>query len=130
MNESIPSMLSNYTLIIEALEEGINLIDRTNVFISIINDDYVYFKLENRNQCFINENQPNGTRICTLGKYSNEFLYHLFDPTNLFDILSNNGTIINRKIFDYEMDKHEYYVIIVVKDRKNQVMKKSRIRRD
>ncbi|CAF1535391.1 unnamed protein product, partial [Rotaria sordida] len=39
---------------------------------------------------------------------------------NLFDVLSNNGTIINRKIFDYERDKHKYNVTIIVQDRKNQ----------
>ena len=34
--------------------------------------------------------------------------------------MNNNGTIISRKIFDYESDKHEYNVTIVVKDRENQ----------
>jgi hypothetical protein len=125
LNEYISSIITNLTLIIEGFEEGINITDRTNVVISVINDDYVYFKLENRNRCFIDENQSNGTRICAIGQDSNDFIYHLIDPMNLFDILSNNGTIINRKIFDYEIDKHEYYLTIVAQDRKNQVMKKS-----
>jgi hypothetical protein len=124
LNEFIPLTIKNMTLIIEAFEDGINLTDRTYVFISIINDDYMYFKLENRNQCFLEENKPNGTRICTIGKDSNEFSYRLIDPMDLFDVLANNGTIINRKVFDYEIDKHEYNVTIIVQDRMNQVMKK------
>ncbi|CAF4189894.1 unnamed protein product, partial [Rotaria sordida] len=120
LNEYIPSIITNFTLIIEAIEDGINLIDRTNVFISIINDDYIFFKLENLNQCFIDENKLNGTNICTIGKDSIDFIYYLIDPMNLFDVLSNNGTIINRKIFDYERDKHKYNVTIIVQDRKNQ----------
>ena len=55
------------------------------------------------------------------GEFSScDFIYYLIDPMNLFDILSNNGTIINRKIFDYEIDKHEYNVTIIAQDRKNQ----------
>ncbi|CAF5176711.1 unnamed protein product, partial [Rotaria magnacalcarata] len=123
LNEYIPSAMASVTLTIQAREDGIDLVDRTDVFITIINDDYIYFTLENRNRCFIDENQPNGTKVCTIGKDSIDFIYDLMDPTNTFGILSNNGTIINRKIFDYEIDKHEYNVSIIVKDRMNQVMK-------
>ena len=42
---------------------------------------------------------------------------------DLYGILSNNGTIINQKVFDYEIDKHEIYVTITVHDRTNQVIK-------
>ncbi|CAF1545949.1 unnamed protein product [Rotaria magnacalcarata] len=120
LNEYIPSAMASVTLTIQAREDGIDLVDRTDVFITIINDDYIYFTLENRNRCFIDENQPNGTKVCTIGKDSIDFIYDLMDPTNTFGILSNNGTIINRKIFDYEIDKHEYNVSIIVKDRMNQ----------
>lgn len=120
-NDYIPSTMANITLSIEAVEDGINLTDRTNVLLTIINDDYIYFNLENRNRCFIDENQRNGTIICSVGKESVDFMYSLIDPMNFFDVLSNNGTIINRKMFDYEIDKHEYDVTIIVQDRKNQV---------
>ncbi|CAF5140845.1 unnamed protein product, partial [Rotaria sp. Silwood1] len=120
LNEYISTIIENFTLIIEAIEDGINLTDRTNIFISIINDDYIYFQLDKQNQCFLDENEPSGTIICTIGKNSIDFIYYLYDPMNLFDILSNNATIINRKIFDYEIDKHEYNVTIIVQDRKNQ----------
>ncbi|CAF4759917.1 unnamed protein product, partial [Rotaria sp. Silwood2] len=124
LNKHIPSTIINLTLIIEAIEDGIDLTDRTNLFISIINDDHIYFKLEYKNQCFIDENKLNGTTICTIGKDSMDFIYYLIDPMNLFDILSNNATIINRKVFDYEKDKHEYNVTIIAQDRTNKVIQK------
>jgi hypothetical protein len=121
LKRSIPSTLMNITLNIEVLEDGINLTDRTDLVFSIINDDKNYFNFENTNECFIEENQPIGTRICTIGKNSEDFIYELIDKTHFFQILENNGTIFSRKIFDYETDKHQFNVTIIVKDRENQV---------
>jgi hypothetical protein len=90
---------------------------------TIINDDDIYFNLKNIHQCWIDEKKLNGTKICTIGKDSIDFIYQLIDPVNLFDILPNNGTILNRKIFNYKIDEHEFNVTIVVRDRKNQVLK-------
>lgn len=80
-----------------------------------------YFNFDNIHRCLIDENQSNGTKICTIGRNSMEFIYELIDPMNLFDILSNNGTIIIRKIFNYQIDQHEFNVTIAVRDRTNQV---------
>ena len=72
-----------------------------------------------KSDCFIEENQIIGTNICTIAKYSNDFIYELIDYLNYFDM--TNDTIINEKLFDYEIDQHEYNVTILVKDRNNQV---------
>lgn len=122
LNEYIPSTITNTTLIIEAIENDINMTDRTRVSISIINDDDTYFTIENRYRCVIDENQPIGKHICTIGKNVKGFIYYLIDPMNVFDILLNNGTIINRKVFDYENDPHEYNVTVTVHNRKQQVI--------
>ncbi len=98
----------------------------TDILIININNSNLFEKdiyQLNIYQCFLDENQLNGTKICTIGKDSIDFIYHLIDPMNFFDILPNNGTIINRKIFDYETDKHEFNVTITVRDRKEQVLK-------
>lgn len=121
LNQYLQSLVNNYTLIIEAIENETNLIDQINIFISIRNDDSIYFNLENLHQCFLNKNQLNGTKICTIGRISNDFIYHLTDPMNLFDIFPNNGTIINQKLINYDTDKHEFNVTITVRDRKKQV---------
>ena len=121
LKKSLSSMIRNFTLGIEVIEDGINLTNQTNIFISIINDDNVYFNLENRKDCFMDENQSIGTMICTIGRNSQDFIYELIDKMNDFEIIENNGTIINTKIFDYENDPHEYNVTIIVRDRENQV---------
>jgi len=121
LKKSLSSIERNFTLNIEVIEDGINLTNQTNIFISIINDDNVYFNLDNRKNCFIEENQSIGTKICTIGRNSNDFIYELIDKMNDFQINEHNGTIINKKIFDYENDPHEYNVTIIVRDRENQV---------
>ncbi|CAF0974726.1 unnamed protein product [Rotaria sordida] len=80
----------------------------------------MYFNINNNNNCFIEENKIIDTNICTIGFNSNDFIYKLIDHMNCFAIYENNGTIINKKIFDYEIDQHEYNVTIIVKDRENQ----------
>jgi hypothetical protein len=124
LKKSLPSTITNLTLTIKVLENEINLTNQTNLFIIILNDDKNYFNFEYRNDCFIEENQIIGTNICTIGKNSNDFIYELIDPTNNFQIFEYNGTIINKKIFDYEKDQHEYNITIIVKDRENQVQRK------
>jgi hypothetical protein len=121
LKHSLPSILTNLTLIIEVIENGINLTDQTNLLISIINDDQNYFNFDNQKKCFLEENQIFGTNICSIGKNSNEFIYELINEKNNFQILENNGTIISKKIFDYEFDPHEYNLTIIVRDRENQV---------
>jgi hypothetical protein len=121
VKKSLPSIITNFTLNIKVFENGINLTDQTNLLISIINDDNNYFNLDYRNNCFLDENQIIGTRICTIGKNSNDFIYELIDQMNNFQIFQHNGTIINKKIFDYEKDPHEYNLTIIVRDRENQV---------
>jgi hypothetical protein len=121
LKKSLPSIITNFTLNIQVLENEINLTNQTNLFISIVNDDNNYFHLENRNDCFIDENQIIGTKICTIGKNSNDFIYQLINQNNNFQIFEHNGTIVNRKIFDYETDQHEYNLTILVRDRENQV---------
>lgn len=116
-NELVPLKTKNLALSIE------ELVDQTNVSISMMNDDSNYFNFDNLHRCLIDENQPNGTKICTIGTNSMDVIYQLIDPMDLFDILSNNGTIITRKIFDYQIDRHEFNVMIDVRDRKNQVMR-------
>ncbi|CAF1579479.1 unnamed protein product, partial [Adineta steineri] len=120
LKQSLSSMITNFTLNIQVFEDGVNLTDQMNLFISIINDDNVYFDLENQKKCFINENENIGTRICTIGRNSNDFIYELIDKMNFFQLTENNGTIINKKIFDYENDLHQYNVTIIVRDRENQ----------
>ncbi|CAF3595684.1 unnamed protein product [Adineta steineri] len=120
LKQSLSSMITNFTLNIQVFEDGVNLTDQMNLFISIINDDNVYFDLENQKKCFINENENIGTRICTIGRNSNDFIYELIDKMNFFQLIENNGTIINKKIFDYENDLHQYNVTIIVRDRENQ----------
>ncbi|CAF1436676.1 unnamed protein product, partial [Adineta ricciae] len=122
LRTSLPTTMSNITVNVEVFEDGINLTDSTNVFISIINDDNNYFNLENRDNCILDENKPIGTIVCTIGKSSDEFVYELIDRTNAFQIFESNGTIISRKIFDYETDPRQYNVTIVVKDRENQTV--------
>ncbi|CAF3768749.1 unnamed protein product [Rotaria sordida] len=122
LKKYLPSTIINFTLVIKAFENGINLTDYTNLFITITNDDNIYFNIDNNNNknCFIEENKIINTSICTIGFNSNDFIYELIDYMNYFSIFENNGTIINKKIFDYEMDQHEYNVTIIVKDRENQ----------
>ena len=114
----LPSILKNFTLNIRVIEDQINLTDDTNLFIRINNDNNNYFHLEN---CSLEENQNIGTKICTIGIKSNDLIYQLIDRMNYFHIIENNGTIMNKKIFDYENDQHEYNITIIVKDRENQV---------
>ena len=121
LKKSFPSLLTNFTLNIEVREEGINLTDQMNLFISIINDDQNYFNFENGKNCFLEENQMIGTKICSIGKNSNEFLYELLNQKNNFQISEHDGTITNKKVFDYEIDQHEFNLTILVKDRENQV---------
>jgi hypothetical protein len=106
---------------IEVFESGINLTNQTNLFISIINDDKNYFNFDNRKKCFLEENQLIGTNICSIGKNSNEFIYELINQKTNFQISENNGTITSKKVFDYELDPHEYNLTILVRDRDNQV---------
>ncbi|CAF4108301.1 unnamed protein product, partial [Rotaria sordida] len=121
LKKYLSSTITNFTLIIKAFENDINLTDYTNLFITIINDDNMYFNINNNNNnCFIEENKIIDTNICTIGFNSNDFIYKLIDHMNCFAIYENNGTIINKKIFDYEIDQHEYNVTIIVKDRENQ----------
>ncbi|UJR27505.1 hypothetical protein I4U23_008789 [Adineta vaga] len=122
LKTSLPSMLMNLTVHVEVFEDEINLTDSTNVFISIINDDNIYFNFENQDKCFLDENQNIGTIICTIGRNSDEFLYELIDTTNAFQIMKFNGTILSKKIFDYETDPHQYNVTVIVKDRENQTV--------
>ncbi|CAF0721029.1 unnamed protein product [Adineta ricciae] len=121
LDEYLPSTETNLTFGIEAIEEEINLTDLRNISITIINDDYIYYHLERIHQCFLEENQPYSTNICTIGKSSKNFVYQLNNSmNNSFDILSTDGTILTRKIFDYERDEHEYNLTILVRDRDNQ----------
>lgn len=121
LKQSLPSMLTNVTLTIEVMESDVNLTNQTNLVISIVNDDQNYFDFHQRNRCFLDENQPIGTVICTIGKNSNAFIYEFLNPQDSFQIFENNGTIINRKVFDHETDPHQYHLTIVVRDRDNQV---------
>ncbi|CAF5103763.1 unnamed protein product, partial [Rotaria magnacalcarata] len=110
----------NYTLTVQVFEADINLTDYTNIFISIVNDDNMYFNLNEKNNCFLEENKIINSEVCTIGFDSNDFIYELIDPMKYFQIVGSNGTIINKKIFDYETDHHEYTVTIIAKDRENQ----------
>jgi hypothetical protein len=121
LKHSLPSIATNLTLMIEVFESGINLTNQTNLFISIINDDKNYFNFDNRKKCFLEENQLIGTNICSIGKNSNEFIYELINQKTNFQISENNGTITSKKVFDYELDPHEYNLTILVRDRDNQV---------
>ena len=121
LKRSLPSVLNNFTLDIQAVEEGIQSAARTQVIISIVNDDHVYFNFDESRACFLREHQAMETAICTLGKTSDEFLYQLVDPTKFFAISPDNGTLVNRKVLDYETDPHEYLLTVVAKDRNNQV---------
>lgn len=121
LKQSLPSLITNFTLNIKVFESGINLTDETILFISIINDDNNYFNLEYRNKCFIDENQIIGTTICTIGKNSEDFIYELINQLDNFQIFEHNGTIISKKMFDYEKNQHEYNLTVIVKDRENQV---------
>ena len=121
LKQSLPSVLTNVTLTIEVMESDVNLTNQTNLFISIVNDDQNYFDFHQRNRCFLDENQPIGTVICTIGKNSNAFIYEFLNPQDNFQILENNGTIISRKVFDHETDLHQYHLTILVRDRDNQV---------
>ena len=120
LKHSLPSILTNFTLVIEVFEENINLTDRTIVFLEMINDEYNYFDLNQEKNCFIYENQTIGTRICTIGKNIDEFIYEFQHSQDNFGILQENGTIFSKKIFDYEFDQHNYNLTIIVKDRLNQ----------
>ena len=80
-----------------------------------------YFSEKGISQCFLDEQKTKEIVVCTIGKESADFSYYLIDPFNRFDILSNNGTIIQRKISDSEMDRDEYNVTIVVRDRETEV---------
>jgi hypothetical protein len=108
---------------IHHLNEFIPLKNKDLILNIDTNKDSNYFNLDNLHRCIIDKNQLNGTNICTIGKNSMDFIYQLIDPMDLFDILSNNGTILNRKIFNHQIDNHEFNVTIIVRDRKNQVMK-------
>jgi hypothetical protein len=121
LKHSLPSIATNLTLMIEVFENGINLTNQTTLFISIINDDKNYFNFDNRKKCFLEENQLIGTNICSIGKNSNEFIYELINQKTNFQISENNGTITSKKVFDYELDPHEYNLTILVRDRDNQV---------
>ena len=121
LKQSLPAMLTNITLSIEVLENEVNLSNQTNLFISIVNDDQNYFDFHERNRCFLEENQRIGSVICTIGKNSNAFIYEFLNQQENFQILKNNGTIINRKVFDYETDPHQYHLTVLVRDRENQV---------
>jgi len=121
LKHSLPSIATNLTLMIEVFENGINLTNQTNLFISIINDDKNYFNFDNQKKCFLEENQLIGTNICSIGKNSNEFIYELINQKTNFQISENNGTITSKKVFDYELDPHEYNLTILVRDRDNQV---------
>ena len=121
VKKPLPSLLTNFTLDIRVMEEGIQSTDRTQVIVSIVNDDHVYFNFDESKACFLREHQAMQTAICTLGKTSDEFLYQVIDPTKFFEISPNNGTLINRKVFDYETDPHEYHLTVIAKDRDNLV---------
>lgn len=121
LKQSLPSTLTNMTLMIEVTESDVNLTNRTNLFISIVNDDQNYFDFHQRNRCLLDENQPIGTVICTIGKDSNAFIYEFLNPQDYFQILENNGTILSRKLLDYETDLHQYHLTVLVRDRDNQV---------
>ncbi|CAF3290402.1 unnamed protein product [Rotaria socialis] len=116
----LSSIIMNYTLTVKVFEADINLTDYTNIFISIVNDDNMYFNLNEKNNCFLEENKIINSEVCTIGFDSNDFIYELIDPVKYFQIIGSNGTIINKKVFDYETDQHEYTVTIIAKDRENQ----------
>ncbi|UJR21665.1 hypothetical protein I4U23_024742 [Adineta vaga] len=120
LNEFLPLTITNLTFTIEAFEDEVNLTDQRNVFLTIINDDYIYYRFDNIQRCFLDENQPYGTNICVIGRYSKDFIYQLNNSMDYFEIISDNGTILSRKIFDYEIDPHEYNLTVIVHDRDNQ----------
>ena len=118
---SIPSARTNYTLLVEARKQNGSSASQIEIFIWITKNDSIYFDLDKTNRCFLDESQSIGTRICTIGKDSTDFLYQLINFKHLFHILSNNGTILNRRRFHYDSDKHQYNVTILVRDQHHQV---------
>jgi len=97
LKQSLPASLNNITLMIEVVESEVNLINQTNLFISIVNDDRKCFDFNERNRCFLAKNQRIGSDICTIGKNSNAFIYKLLNQQKIMERLSvKRCSIMNR----------------------------------